>query len=386
MNRYKAQSLASIADVDRSQWDRIFGDACEGYDYYLACEQAEPSQFEFSAIGVFDGDRLVAGAPIFRTGFRLDMLLEGRARSVGNWLHARRPSALAVPVIGAGHPHADELGLALEPELTPAEREEAVSALLEGLDAAAMANGDKVMVLKNVNDRERAWSDDILRRYGYSCAGALPIATLAIPRSTDAYIAGLSQNMRSNLRRKLKKASRVRVDIRNSAEGVEEEIFDLRESTRAKAVTDYDQFAEIAPGYFREVMGRMGQRAKLLLYSLDNRLIGFALVLLEPKLLKEKYNGMCYPEGPDNGVFYLNWMTQVRLCIEHGIPTMHAGETTYLIKSRLGCKLHRSWIYYRHRSPVLNRVFKASSRWVAFDTSDPDLKRLGADAPYAATE
>ena len=74
----------------------------------------------------------------------------------------------------------------------------------------------------------------------------------------------------------------------------------------------------------------------------------------------------------------------VYLACKHGIPAMHAGETTYLIKSRLGCRLHRSWIYYRHRSPMLNRVFRASSRWVAFDTSDPDLKRLGSDAPYAS--
>lgn len=384
MSRLKARLLASIADVDRAQWDRIFGDACEGYDYYLACETARPREFEFSAIGVFDGDRLIAGTPVFRTGFRLDMLLEGRARTVGNWLHAKRPSALAVPVIGAGHPHADELTLAFEPSLTEQEREEALSALLDGIEAGARANGDKVMVLKNVTDSQRLWCDDTLKRKGYARASALPIATLPVPQSADAYIAGLSQNMRSNMRRKLKKAAKVRVDIRTSPEGVEEQIFDLRERTRANAVNDYDQFAEIAPGYFREVMGRMGERSRLLLYWLDDRLIGFALVLLEPKLLKEKYNGMCYPEGPDNGVFYLNWMTQVRLCVEHGIPTMHAGETTYLIKSRLGCRLHRSWIYYRHRSPMLNRVFRASSRWVAFDTSDPDLKRLGSDAPYAS--
>ena len=112
-------------------------------------------------------------------------------------------------------------------------------------------------------------------------------------------------------------------------------------------------------------------------------LLGFALVLLEPARLLERYNGMRYPEGPDNGVFFLNWLTQVRLCIEHDIPMLHAGETTYLTKARLGCKLHRSWVYFRHRRRPLNRMFDLLGRWIAFDATDPDLRQLGADAPYA---
>jgi len=91
---------------------------------------------------------------------------------------------------------------------------------------------------------------------------------------------------------------------------------------------------------------------------------------------------MRYPQGPDNCVFFLNWMTQVRLCVERGIPQLHAGETTYLTKARLGCKLHRSWIYFRHRRDSVSRMFGLVSRWIAFDSADPDLRRLGTDAPY----
>ena len=237
--------------------------------------------------------------------------------------------------------------------------------------------------LKNVSDCDSQSSHEVFQRRGYARVAALPIATLAIPNSEEAYIASLSANMRSNMRRKLKRAKDVRVEVRSSVDGVEEEIFALREATRRRAKTDYDIFAEVSTSYFRQVLSHLGERAKLLLYWRGEDLIGFALVLVEPGRLIEKYNGMRYPDGPDHGVFFLNWMTQVRLCVELGIAELHAGETTYLTKARLGCKLHRSWIYFRHRNRPLNQMFGLLSRWIAFDTTDPDLRRLGADAPYA---
>jgi hypothetical protein len=338
--------------------------------------------FTFAALGVFCGDRLITGAPIFRTDFRLDMMLEGGLRKLGGAIGRRAPRLVTLPVMGAGSPHADELALAFDPTLDLRGRRAALDALLEGLERRAAQLGIGMTFLKNVTDRDSLWSHEVFRRRGYARVATLPIATLGIPASEEAYINGLSANMRSNMRRKLKRAKEMRVEIRDSVDGIEEQIFSLREATRRRAETDYDAFAEISPSYFRQVLGHLGERAKLLLYWRGDDLIGFALVLLEPGRLLEKYNGMCYPEGPDNGVFFLNWMTQVRLCIEHGIPQLHAGETTYLTKARLGCKLHRSWIYFRHGHRALNGIFALLSRWFAFDSTDPDLRRLGAEAPY----
>jgi hypothetical protein len=383
---WTARFLPSIADIDRRAWDRLFGAAGEGFDYYLACESAPPPMFLFSALGVLDGEMLIAGAPAFRTDFRLDMMLEGRSRKLANWVGHRVPRLVNVAVMGAGSPHADELAMAFHPSLDLTGRRAALEGLLEGLERQAALSGIGMTFLKNVSDRDSRWSHEVFQRRGYARVATLPIATLEIPNSEEAYIKSLSANMRSNMRRKLKRAKEVRVELRSSVEGVEGEIFSLREATRRRAKTDYDAFAEISTGYFRQVLAHLGDRAKLLLYWRGKDLIGFALVLLEPSRLLEKYNGMQYPEGPDNGVFFLNWMTQVRLCIEQGIPQLHAGETTYLTKARLGCKLHRSWIYFRHRHRALSGIFGLLSRWIAFDSSDPDLRRLGADAPYVHTD
>ena len=375
--------LASIADFDRAGWDRLFGSASEGFDYYLACERAAPPMFTFAALGVLDGETLVAGAPAFRGDLRLDMMLEGRSRALATSIGSRFPRLRDLKIMGAGSPHADELATAFDPDLSMEQRCRALEGLLGALQDQAALAGIGMTFLKNVSDRDSAWAHEVLRRKGYARVATLPIATLAIPDSAEAYIESLSANMRSNMRRKLKRARGLRVEVRDRIDGLEEEIYALREATRRRASTDYDAFSEISPDYFREVLARLGGRAKLLLYWKGDVLIAFAFVLIEPGRLIEKYNGMRYPEGPDNGVFFLNWMTQVRMCVERGIPELHAGETTYLTKARLGCQLHRSWVYFRHRRPSLNWIFRLMSRMVSFDSADPDLRRLGADAPYA---
>ena len=58
------------------------------------------------------------------------------------------------------------------------------------------------------------------------------------------------------------------------------------------------------------------------------------------------------------------------------------GQTSYRQKARLGCKLKRSWIYFKHRNPLINPLFKLFGPMMAFDQMDPDLQALGQDAPY----
>ena len=106
------------------------------------------------------------------------------------------------------------------------------------------------------------------------------------------------------------------------------------------------------------------------------------MVLLGPKRMVQNYNGMCYPDGPDNGLFYLDWMTQLRLCMEENIAEMQSGVTTYLIKSRLGSKFHRSYIYVRHIYRPVNAIVRAMSSSINLEKDDPGLKELGDAAPF----
>ena len=341
-----------------------------------------PPSFKLAALAVTDGGNAVAGAPLFRTSISLDLVLDGAARWAVRGLGKVIPSISTVPIVGIGTPYAHDLNLAFRPDIDPSMKLQALSAMIDALEDLARQNKADLVLLKDVSSDIRTLADDALCRRGYARITALPIAFLGTPASEAAYFESISGNMRSNLRRRLKRAKNIRVEIRNSTDGIETQLQELHLSTMQRAATDYDVFEEVSPTYYREVLRSVGEKARLLTYWFDDLLIGFSLVLLGRSKLIQTYNGMRYPEGPDNGVFYLDWMTQVRLCIDKRIPVMETGVTTYLIKARLGCKFRRSYIYVRHRNPVMNAIVKAVSPFINLERSDPSLKELGVAAPF----
>lgn len=379
----KTRILGSMADLERGAWDRLFAGHCEGYDYFVACEKVPPENFRFYAIGVFEGERLIAGAPLFRLALQLDHVFEGVLRKLARGLCRAWPGGVHIPVIGLGSPHADELPLAFEPGLSPKKRQQVIRTLDDGLLRHARESGAQVLLLKNITPSQKQNMSMTLEQLGYAAMPTLPIAKLAIAESDQAYIRSLSANMRSNIRRKLKRAAKIRVEIHDSLPpGLEKRITRLREATRVRAKADYGDFAEVSPDYYAAVMSTTDSSAKLMLYWLEERLVGFAIALTAPGKLKEKYTGLKYPEALKHGVFFLNWMTMLRLGRDNGVEEFHSGETTYLTKKRLGCHFERSWIYLKHRNRLINRVLRWISPWLAMDQTDPDLKQLGDKAPY----
>ena len=377
--------LPSVAAIDRAEWDRLYGTFAEGFDFHVACHASPPESLKFSAAAVFEGDRLVAGVPLLHAIFRLDMPLQGRFPGVSHWLERNLRRYVCLPVLAAGSPYTDELGLALDPALDVSGRQHAMGTLVEDMlvRARAASTVADLIAFKDVTEAQAVWADPVLRRFGFSRVATLPVAILPLPFRNEAeYIASLTQNQRSNLRRKLKKAKRVRVEVRQSIVGLEQQIAELREATRAEAGADYGDFEQVAPAYFANVMQHMPGNARVLLYWLDDELIGFALVFLEPRRMIFQYVGMRYPAAREHGVYFLNWMTMVRLCLEMGIDELRAGQTTYVTKCRLGCTLERSWIYFRHRTPAYNFMCRLLKTLFAIDRIDPDLKALGKQAPY----
>jgi len=87
----------------------------------------------------------------------------------------------------------------------------------------------------------------------------------------------------------------------------------------------------------------------------------------------------------EHNIYFMNWISMIRYCIDRGIGAIQAGQTTYTLKTRFGAKLARSWVYFKHRNPAINWVVGKVGSQLAFDALDPDLKALGDKAPYLAS-
>jgi hypothetical protein len=376
-SNFEAHILPGVRAIARSSWTALFPEDCEGWDYYTACEMAPPPAFAFSAIAVTMRGRVVAAAPIFRLTYRLDTPLQGSWRPLGTWLNRRLPRLVNLPVMGLGSPLADRCHLGIAADLSPLERTAAVRTLLTRLDAHAASQNVPILAIKDLPDHQLAAVAAPLQEARFTRVASLPIAVLDLPfASEDAYLASLSARTRKDIRRKLKRAADVRVEMRTSLAGIEQAIVALYDETRLQSGVDYGDFEKLSPHYFGEVVTRLGERAALMLYWVGQKLIGFNLLLMERDRIIDKFIGMHYPIAREHNLYALSWMTNVRFCLERGIAQLQTGQTAYAAKLRFGSRLDKLWVCFKHRGKVLNGIFRTFGPLMAFDKMDPDLAVL----------
>jgi hypothetical protein len=375
---FQARILPGVRAIPRHVWTTLFPGDSEGWDCYVACEASPPPAFVFSAIAVTSQDRIAAAAPVFQMTYRLDTPLQGAWRPLGEWLNRRVPQLVNLPVMGLGSPLADRCHLGFASDLSAHQRTAAMRTLLACLDAHADTESVPILVVKDLSDRDLVNADVTLVDERFTRVASLPVAVLDLAfDSEEAYLASLSAATRKDIRRKLKRAGDVRVEMRTSIiSGIEREIVALYDETRLQSGLDYGDFEKLSPGYFGDVIKNLGDRAIITLYWIDQELIGFNLLFVEPDRVIDKFIGMRYPLARDHNLYVLSWMTNVRFCLERGIGSLQTGQTAYSTKLRLGSRLDKSWVYFKHRGRVINSLFRTFGPLMAFDRMDPDLAAL----------
>jgi hypothetical protein len=380
---FTARILNSVTDFDRLKWDRLFPGRVEGWDYFRACEAAAPQGFELGALGVFRENDLVGAAPTFKVNYRLDMSLPQRFQAAGEWLNARAPRLVNAPVVGLGSPLGEECPIGIEAALVAEDRSAVFEAMISALTQHAKATNSALLALKDMTERDRVWAGPVMARAGFAAVPTLPVAIVHLPFTDEsAYIASLAGPMRNEIRRKLKHLKNVEVTFPATIDGLEDEIVALFEETKSHRKADYDDFDNVPPRYFRAVLEALGPRARLMVCRIGGVLASFNIFLIEDDRIIGKYLGMRYPLAREHNLYFLNWMLVARVCMAEGKSWMQTGHTGYRVKVRLGSKLKRSWVYFRHVNPVINVGFRTFGPRFAFDAMDPDLKELGERAPY----
>lgn len=387
MTAFQTHIYSGVAALPEADWTRLFPNEAEGWAYYRACEAAAPDGFKFEAITVSRAGEMCAAAPLFRVNYRLDTPLQSKVwRPIGDWLHRTAPRLVGLPVMGLGSPLADRCHLGFDPDLSTADRSDALAALLRGLDAHAAREKVPLICIKDLRDSEAGPLAAPLTGAGFSRIASLPVCVLELTGRTDQdYIQSLSANNRSTLRRKLKAASGVEIETVRSIAGLEDQIFQLYEQTRANSRFDYGDFEQLTPAYFKHVMANLGDRAAVILLRVKGELLAFKLLFIEQDRVIDKFWGMRYPQGRDHNLFFVAWMEGIRFTLAHGATRYQSGQTAYAQKVKLGSDLDRLSVYFRHRGRVTNRVFKTFAPYLAFDKMDPELKEVAQWAERRAS-
>jgi hypothetical protein len=374
------KSYDTIAAIPSRAWERMLPGEPESWAFYAAVEGVPPPGFRLGAIAAFAGDTIVAAAPLFRVAYRIDTPLQGRLRQIGDWVHARWPRLVSFPVIGIGSPMSDNCALGFAPELSDADCAHVFDRLLIHLRQLARAAKSALLAVKSL-DRSAEALDGTLGRHGYKCVTSVPLAMLDLPhRSLDDYLNSLPGKTGSYFRRKMRSANKVRIEFRSSLTGLEPRIAQLFDNTLKESKVDYGDFDKLNPGYFPNVVHSMGDKAQLMLCWQGEELLSFQLFLMGRERVLAKQIGMQYPQGRELNLYFVNWLKLIEFAIQHRIPSVEMGATTYATKLLFGGYLERRWLHFRFRSGLWNGVLNPVAPLFDFETNDPELQKLPAEA------
>jgi hypothetical protein len=365
---------AGLAD----RWDALAADPVSTAGFIEACRKTMSAEFSSGVVYLHHGDRLVAGAALFEHVLRVDMAMPPGLRALGDLLLRIAPQFVRVPILCLGSPMADRCGLVVDPSLSPLDRRRAMLALVDRLMEHGETTGAHLVAIKDLPGAIGSDLHAALADRGFARTPGLPMACLDLKFAcSDEYIASLEPKHRADIRRKLRQGRGVTLSEVECTPELEVEIERLFVGARAHRKADFGPFDAIPPGLVGALLQSMGKGASLVASRVGDRVVGINVVLQHGGTGTGYKIALDQDEVRRNNLFFLNWIWSIDHLIARGATRLDAGQTTYAVKQRLGCRLEPSWIYFRHRSPAWNRVCHVLGRRYPFALMDPDLKAAG---------
>lgn len=366
----EARVVESLAEIGRDRWDALFEGTPEGYDYLRAVEAAGLDGFRWRYVLVEEQGRLLAAAPAFLTEYALETTLTGPGRRMAEALRQILPSALTLRLACVGSPCTETLPLGFAPEVPEPARTALLGALLTAFEAAARDARCALLGLKDIRASQAALWGAAAGPLGYRSVSGQPVACLDIDfPNVQAYLGRLSAATRKDMRRKLRAADAVRIEVTGDVAPVLDRLMALYRQTRDRAELTFE---ELTAAYFQGVLERMPDRAFCVLYWREGDLLAANLLLQDGDTLLDKFFCMDATQGRALNLYFLSWFTNVRLCLERGLGRYQAGQGAYDNKLRLGCRLERTAIHFRHRNALVNGGLRLVAPLLA---ADPTVRR-----------
>jgi predicted N-acyltransferase len=359
----------SLTEVDRDAWNALFPGELENYDYLRAVESAGLEGFGWRYVLAEDDGGLAAAAPGFVTNYALETTVDGPARSVIRAMGRIAPGLTRLRMACLGSPCTETAQIGWAPRVVErGERDAATRRMLTAFEAAAGAERRGLLTIKDVPaSKANGWAA-ALTAAGYTAIEGLAVADLIIDFTTiDEYLARLSSGTRKDMRRKLRDAREVRVEVRGDIAGLEDQVMTLYAATRARGDL---QFETLTVGYFTGVLSRMGDQAACVLYFVGDDLMAANLVLIGEGVLLDKFFCMG-AAGRRHNLYFLSWFTNLQLCLDRGLTRYQSGQAAYANKLRLGSRLTPTTMHFRHRNGAVNRILKSLAPLLAPSGATP---------------
>ncbi len=366
----KTKVVKKISDIPVGDWNKVFPDVLESYDYFKTLDESNLGQFSFYYIMVYHRATPICAAPCFLMNYSLDTSISGPIKRITNAIKKRMPNIFNLKALICGTPLGQgRIGIGDHPDC--------MRVILRRMEQIAKKNKVAIIAFKDF-DKTYNKALDPLRKKGFSKLTSLPWTELDIRFKTfDEYLKTLSGATRYDLRRKFKKVdNHIAIDL---------EIVDTLEDSALHdlyrlyldIVDKHDmQFEVLSIDFFRNVSKIMPKQTKYFLWRIDGKLVAFLFCLSSQDVMIDYYVGFDYSVAHTHHLYFIKFRDTLNWCIKHGIKKYEMGTTGYEPKRRLGFEFIPLYIYAKLRNRALRPIFNLICQFLKFENFDPDLKSI----------
>jgi len=365
---FRTRITRKIADISNDEFKRIFPHVPENYYFLKTLDESNFDQFVFYYILIYKDNQLVGCAPCFTVNYSLDTSMNGPLRQFSNAIKKIFPDLFSIKALVCGIPMGQgQMGTGFS---------SAVMEIIEHrMDALARRVRAPIIAFKDFDESYDKLLDPLVKN-GYLKIDSLPMTRLDLDFSDfEEYLKTLSSATRYDFRRKLKKASSVKVDS-SLVTALDEKTLDEVYELYLQAVEIHDMGFEIVPKeFFRLISKNMPKETKFFLFRINGKLTAFVFCLVSDGLLLDYYLGFDYTPAHEYHLYFVKFKEVLNWCLAHGIKTYEMGTTGYEPKRRLGFEFVPVYLYVKIRYKILRPGLKCLCALLKFENFDPELKR-----------
>ena len=353
---FEIRIIKTIHEINNQAWNDCFAKEAENYEYLVSTEDAKIKGFELNYLVAFKQDLLVAAMPLFLTKYSLDTTLQGTGKKIASVISSAFPNLLKLNLACLGSPCTESGIIGFHTSISDNEKPNLLKDMVVEFEKYSHQKCCKLIGIKDIPETMLPIWQSTIDSQKYARVPGMPTAYLDIDFTTvDEYISGLSYKTRKNMRAKLRASDAVRVEKVHNIDKVLPQIMELYNGTRTRSEW---QFEELTSEYFTGILNNMPEKSFCNLYYVGDQLLASNLMIHDNNTLIDKFFCMNSEVGRKHNLYFLSWFTNIRTCLESGFTKYQSGQAYYENKLKLGSKLIRNNMYFKHRNILAQGVLK----------------------------
>ena len=353
MNNLTCNCLPRLDGVPAADLARLFPEPSITGPLLSLLQESGIDGFNLRSIVVSKDGTPVLLLPIFETRFDLSAFVKGWTRKSLKAAGRLLPSVFQPRILCVGLLVGEWSEIGLDPHLDGATLAEACSMAFDALQTLATELKSDLVSFYNFNHFGKL-PGEVYKKFNQvecqSCA-RLPINFTSMEEFLDRF----SKAARKDLRRKMRASAEVRVVRSRDISPFLDRIYTLYLETVARSPLAFGRHNRL---FFEEICRRV-PGAEYTLYFVQEELAAFNLLIVKPEAMVDKYFCMDYGLGRKYSLYVLSWLENVRTCMERKIPLYYTGQGAEKTKTHLGATLIPSFILFKHRLPLIDRLLTA---------------------------